>query len=206
MKTFLFLLLLVAGGYIYYQHGQIKELGNTLANLQAVYSSSTTTGPTVEGGITAATWEGIAPDKVAAVLGTTTAPIDAQSISFSTTVDLTGDTVPEGVYKIGSGATGSWFSVLKLDSARNPTALKTKEKDGAIGIVSLTQSISATSSTNYKLLPDEHAYYTTETVNQSTTSTPKLSCSLNAYSWNVLTGEFEYSQTLTDKYTPEVCK
>ena len=46
MKLFLFLLLLGAGGYVYYQHGQIAELERTIANLQATYSSAQS-GPTL---------------------------------------------------------------------------------------------------------------------------------------------------------------
>lgn len=205
MKTFLFLLLLVAGGYIFYQHNQIKDLNRTIANLQSIYGSPTQTGPTVSQNetVTEATWQALPITAITTALG----PDGSDAVvHFSDAVDLTGDGVPEGIFETGQGATGNTVTIFKFDSAQKPIALKTKAADGSIATASLSEATSATYSVGYKILPDDHGYYETETKNTSTTATPKLSCSLDAYSWNALTGQFEWSQTLTSQYTAQVCK
>jgi hypothetical protein len=131
-------------------------------------------------------------------------------LELSDEIDLTGDGINEAVVSGNGGNNGVSF-VLKKEGG-NTIVLKQKEKDGSISPVALYEVGRVMVNVNFKLLPSEHGFYTASMIfdeSANNTETSHFICdeeSINAYAWNETTQMFEWNQTLTTKYTKEVCK
>ncbi len=125
--------------------------------------------------------------------------------------DLTGDGSQEGIYSFPSG--NSDTTIITLANADGTTSLaKMKEKDGSVSTVGLYSVGRVSHSISYKFLSSEQGFYVVskdldESADNSEFS--HLICGDNgvsAYQWNSKTSLFEYSTTLTAKYTAIECK
>lgn len=129
-------------------------------------------------------------------------------VSLSQMVDLTGNGIDEAIFTGNGGNNGASFIMIKGDDGKSYVA-KQKYKDGTIGPVQLTAIGRVMVSEGYKLLPNENGFYTVSKSNVSTDGeTSNFKCNVNgvnAYKWNASTKMFEWNQSMTTKYTAEVC-
>ena len=125
-------------------------------------------------------------------------------LSLSQELDLTGDGVAEALIAGNGGNNGVTFILIK-NSDGTISVAKQKEKDGTITSVSLLEVGRVMVSEQFALIPAENGFYTVSKNNQG----EHFECNpdgVRAYSWNSSTKLFEYNQSLTAKYTAQVCK
>lgn len=126
------------------------------------------------------------------------------SVQLSQSVDLNGDGIDEGVFVGDGGNSGATFILMKDADGQNFFA-RQKNKDGTISVIQLLSIGRARVSESFKLVPEEKGFYTISKTNDNDTG---FSCSVNgvnAYSWNASTKLFEWNQSMTARYTAEVC-
>ncbi len=126
------------------------------------------------------------------------------SVSLSQSVDLNGDGIDEGVFSGDGGNSGITFILIRDANGQNVVA-KQKNKDGTINAVNLLSVGRVMVSEGYKLLPLEKGFYTVSKSNDGESGFVCKSDGLNAYSWNTSTKLFEWNQSMTTRYTSEVC-
>lgn len=131
--------------------------------------------------------------------------IPEEGLKLTQTVDLTGDGIDEAIVS-GNGGNSNVSFILMIDKAGNISVAKQKEKEGTTLAVSLVEVGRVNYQGIFKLLPEEHGFYTAYL---TATDINKYGCdsgSVNAYVWSSTTRLFEWNQALTTKYTAQVCK
>jgi hypothetical protein len=126
-------------------------------------------------------------------------------IKLINTFDITGDGIVDAVYQGNGGQNEAIILLTYKDN--NIDFLEYKTKDGNIYPVYLVSYQHASGAADYKILPDEHAFYeTTSYVSSGSDDSVQFVCrkdSFATYQWNPNTNLFEYNQLLTQKYIIE---
>lgn len=128
----------------------------------------------------------------------------SEDIFIAETLDLTGDSVPEGISLRESYPYN--YNIFLKNSDNSIQTAKQKDKDGRIHIVSLTGFARGPIEEGYEFLPEEHGYYVTYLNGEDTGGI--LICntdSVQTYTWNSKTKLFEYNDKLTQKYHSKFC-
>ncbi len=127
-------------------------------------------------------------------------------LSLSKTIDLTGDGVPEAIVDGNGGNNGVSF-ILQKNSNGTISVLNQKNKDGTINHIQLVFVGRVMVSERFELLPQERGFYTASLSNDGEEGVFRCNdVGVNAYVWNASTKLFEWNQSLTSKYTLQVCK
>jgi len=126
------------------------------------------------------------------------------AVQLSQSVDLTGDGIDEGVFTGDGGNSGMTFILMKDVNGQNVLA-KQKNKDGTISVIQLLGVGRVRVSESFKFVPEERGYYTISKSNDGESDFVCNPDGVNAYSWNTSTKLFEWNQSMTTKYTAEVC-
>jgi hypothetical protein len=132
------------------------------------------------------------------------AGIDNRAIGIDTTVDITGDGVPEALVHLGpGGASTDQFTVMRIE-AHKPVIAVFRDRNGKTAPMVFLQGSSVMHSDSVKLLPAQHAVYA---FHFNYGPTGKLhECGGEAYGWNDHTKAFDYSSRLSEKITKESCR
>ncbi len=125
-------------------------------------------------------------------------------IRLQEVVDLTGDGLDEGIFTGDGGNNDLSFIVMKNTDGSTSIA-KQKNKNGSIEATNLLSVGRVMVSAEWKLLPSEHSFYTVGKYNDGT-SDKQICSEVQAYTWNPLTKIFEWNESLSAKYTEQVCK
>jgi len=131
-------------------------------------------------------------------------------LNISEVIDLTGDGKDEAIVS-GAGCNNDTSFILLRNLDDKISIAKEKLSDGDVGSAYLVNIGRAMINSSYKLIPKEKGYYTVDLFfdeSADNSESPHFKCddgSVNAYTWNSTEKLFEWSKSLTTKYTREIC-
>ena len=203
MKNILItVLVLVLGGFGYYQYHQNQILKQQKSVPQEQVTNNLTNT------VIDAAWKSLSSDDLFKIIDNDKSLYFEKSfgIQFVNTLDLTGDGLHEGIFGGNGGNNGLSF-ILSKNTDGSTFIAKQKNKNGSIATVGLFSVGRVMVSESFDFLPEENGFYTvSKSYNEKT---EKFVCNengVNAYKWNNQTKLFEWNQSLTVKYTGQVCK
>jgi hypothetical protein len=132
------------------------------------------------------------------------AGINDRAIRIDTTVDITGDDVPEAlVYLGGGGASTDEFTVIRIE-AHKPVIAAFRNRNGKTSAMVFFQGSSVMHSDAVQLVAEQHAVYA---FHFKYGPTGKLSeCGGEAYVWNDHSKTFDYSSHVSTTLTRRNCR
>ncbi len=148
-------------------------------------------------------WEKLSDQEIATIAGKelTEFCYTEMPLGFSEEIDLIGDNKQEALFGCGAG-NGTAYALFINDGNKTSIA-QVKPKDGVVMPVTFFSKATAYE-VGFKLLPKEHAYYDYSKFYND--DTKQYDCSARAYQWNSETKQFEWNESLSEKYTDQFVK
>jgi hypothetical protein len=201
-----FVVLLIIGAIIIPEHQQkirvISEVSNVQPSSVSPEYLESTTSPVVDIEKPVSEWEQLSNQEISNIAGKELVNFcyEGMPLSFSESIDMTGDGKPEGLF--GCGAGNGDASVLFIKDGNKVSVAKSKSRDGKITDVTFFQKGTVMYSSGFKLLPKENAFY--EDGSYFNNNTNRFECDeVSTYVWNPKTRLFEWNAELTKKYTKQ---
>jgi hypothetical protein len=123
--------------------------------------------------------------------------------------EVTGDGTSQALVSFGvPGASTTPFTLVRMQAGK-PVVAQFKDRRGKIGPMTFVEGASVMHSDTVRLLTKEHALCTLQvffTSGGPDEGQKVQKCGGEAYQWNPATAVFQYSQSLTDRLTQDLCR